>query len=105
MTLPANKVGLIVFDGVAGQRVSLGINGVTISGSYGLATVSIYKPNGRLLQSPFEFGSAGMGHPVTYCQLQAHIRYSSILTTRKQEVSRFTCQRIWRQRSASMARP
>src|ERR1051325_5845121 len=49
VTLPANKVGLIVFDGTAGQRVSLGMNGVTISGSYGLATVSIYKPNGTLL--------------------------------------------------------
>lgn len=63
VTLPANKVGLVVFDGTAGQRVSLGMDNVTISGSWGLATVSIYNPNGTVLQAPFEFGAGGQGTP------------------------------------------
>ena len=63
VTLPPNKVGLIVFDGVAGQRVSLGMSGVTINGSWDVATVTIYRPNGTFLQAPFGFGAGGNGTP------------------------------------------
>jgi hypothetical protein len=41
----ANKIGLVVFDGTAGQHVNLGITGVTISQS----DVTIYKPHGTAL--------------------------------------------------------
>lgn len=47
----ANKVAIVLFDGVAGQRVSLKLNGVTISSS----TVTIRKPDGTT------FGSASVG--------------------------------------------
>jgi YD repeat-containing protein len=38
----ANKVALVLFDGTAGQKISLGMSGVTIPASY----VTIYNPNG-----------------------------------------------------------
>jgi hypothetical protein len=43
----ANKVAIVLFDGVAGQRVSLKLSGVSISSS----TVSIRKPDGSTLGS------------------------------------------------------
>jgi len=43
----ANKIGLMLFDGVAGQKVSLNIVPVTISVSYEY----IYKPDGAILVS------------------------------------------------------
>jgi hypothetical protein len=43
----ANKVAIVLFDGVAGQRVSLKLTGVSISSS----TVSIRKPDGSTLGS------------------------------------------------------
>jgi len=43
----ANKIGLVLFDGVAGQKVSFNISPVTISSSYEY----IYTPNGTLLLS------------------------------------------------------
>ncbi len=49
----ANKVGLVVFDGVAGQRVNLGMTSVSIPSS----TVSFYQPNGTLLW----YGTYGSG--------------------------------------------
>jgi YD repeat-containing protein len=50
----ANKVALVVFDGVAGQRVSLGMTGVTIASS----TVSMFKPDGIVL-STASYGAGG----------------------------------------------
>ena len=50
----ANKVGLVLFDGVAGQRVSLGMTNVTIPSS----TVSFIHPNGTVLNSA-NFGGGG----------------------------------------------
>jgi len=43
----ANKVAMVLFDGTAGQRVSLTMSGVTIASS----TVTIYKPDGSTLAS------------------------------------------------------
>jgi YD repeat-containing protein len=39
----ANKVGLAIFDGTAGQRVIFGLNGIAID-----YDISIYRPDGRL---------------------------------------------------------
>ncbi len=47
----ANKVAMVLFDGSAGQRVSLRLTGVTISSS----SVYIYNPDGST------FGSTGVG--------------------------------------------
>lgn len=49
----ANKVGLVVFDGVAGQRVSLGMTSVSITSSM----VSLYRPDGSLMS----YGTYGTG--------------------------------------------
>ena len=43
----ANKIGLVVFDAVAGQRVSLLLNGSTMAGG----TATIYNPDGTTLNS------------------------------------------------------
>ena len=58
-----NKIGLIVFDGTAGQRVSLGVSGVAIPGSNNLGTVAMYKPDGTVLLAPFDFAGMGQGTP------------------------------------------
>jgi len=44
----ATKVALIIFDGAAGQKVSVSFSSATISGG----TVSIYKPDGTALLNP-----------------------------------------------------
>jgi hypothetical protein len=49
----ANKVALVVFDGVAGQRVGLGMTSVSIPSS----TVSLYNPDGTLMT----YGTYGSG--------------------------------------------
>lgn len=49
----ANKVGMVIFDGVAGQQTSLGVNSSTLGGS---TDVYIYKPDGSQLISDFTFG-------------------------------------------------
>jgi YD repeat-containing protein len=51
----ANKIGLMLFDGVVGQRVSLNIVPVSISSSY----ESIYNPNGTILLSTGFVGTSG----------------------------------------------
>jgi len=58
----ANKIGIILFDGVAGQRVTLGMGGVTFGAPNccDTANVTIYKPNGVLLPA-FGFGPSGSG--------------------------------------------
>jgi YD repeat-containing protein len=48
-----NKIGLVVFDGMAGQAVGLGVNSSTISG----LNMYIYKPDGTVLTQ----GGAGTG--------------------------------------------
>ncbi len=50
----ANKVALVVFDGVAGQRVNLGMTGVTIASS----AISMFKPDGIVLATA-NYGSGG----------------------------------------------
>ena len=57
----ANKVGLVVFDGVAGQRVSLGMTSVSIPAS----TVSLYKPDGTQMN----YGTYGSGGGVLDSQV------------------------------------
>lgn len=51
----ANKIALIVFDGVAGQRISLQMTGVTIASS----SVAIFNPNGSTFASSGSFGTGG----------------------------------------------
>jgi len=51
----ANKIALVVFDGVAGQQISLQMTGVTISSS----TVTIFNPNGTTLASAGSVGTGG----------------------------------------------
>lgn len=57
----ANKVGLVVFDGVAGQRVNLGMTSVSIPSS----TVAFYQPNGTLLwYGTYNSGGGALDSPV-----------------------------------------
>lgn len=53
MISTANKVALVVFDGVAGQRVGLGMTSVSIPSS----TVSLFNPDGTLMT----YGTYGSG--------------------------------------------
>ena len=47
----ANKIALVVFDGTAGQRVSLGVSEVSFGNGAGLFEVSILGPYGTTLAS------------------------------------------------------
>jgi YD repeat-containing protein len=51
----ANKIALIVFDGVAGQQISLQMTGVTISSS----SVTLFNPNGTTFSSAGSVGTGG----------------------------------------------
>ena len=53
----ANKNGLMVFDGTAGQRLSIGLSSVTITQFY----VSVYRPDGVALTTPVLYGIGGGG--------------------------------------------
>jgi YD repeat-containing protein len=44
-TIPANKVGLVVFDGAAGQPITLGFSGMSITG----LDLTVYRPEGGAL--------------------------------------------------------
>jgi hypothetical protein len=58
-TVPEENARLF-FDGVAGQRISLKLTGVTIGASgYSSAKISILNPNGSTLVSPSYFGTSG----------------------------------------------
>ncbi len=57
----ANKVALVVFDGVAGQRVGLGMTSVSIPSS----TVSLFNPDGTLMT----YGTYGSGGGVLDSQI------------------------------------
>jgi hypothetical protein len=63
MTFRPGQNSWLTFAGTAGQRVSVGVSGVTLTGSWGRGTVSIYKPDGTALQSPLEFDTDGQGTP------------------------------------------
>lgn len=59
----ANKNGLMVFDGVAGQRINLGFSSVTISSFY----VTVYRPDGAaltLLPSVVNMSGGGLELPI-----------------------------------------
>ena len=51
----ANKNGLMVFDGTAGQLLSIGLSSATITQFY----VSVYRPDGVALTTPVLYGSGG----------------------------------------------
>src|SRR5258707_1050310 len=55
----------ISFDGTAGQRVSVGMDGITLGVGYccDVGSVAIYKPDGTVLLSPFAFPNGGNGTP------------------------------------------
>ena len=55
----ANKIGIVVFDGNAGDRVGLGMTGVTIGQSNSGTTVSLRDPYGSLVLNPFNVGTDG----------------------------------------------
>ena len=50
-----NKNGLMVFDGVAGQRVSLGFSAVTVPQFY----ATVYRPDGVAMTTPDIYGAGG----------------------------------------------
>ncbi|TKB68030.1 MAG: peptidase [Nitrospira sp.] len=50
-----NKNGLMVFDGVAGQRVSLGFSAATVTQWY----ATVYRPDGVALTTPVPYGIGG----------------------------------------------
>jgi YD repeat-containing protein len=60
-----NKIAIVVFDGVPGQWVSLGMTDTTISasGCCASSTVAIYKPDGTTLLGTFTFFQGGGGTP------------------------------------------
>jgi YD repeat-containing protein len=51
------------FDGTAGQRVSVGVSDMTLATGYccNIGAVTIYKPDGTVLLSPYEFNNGGAG--------------------------------------------
>src|SRR6185437_5024096 len=52
----ANKTGLMVFDGTAGQRVSVGFNGVTVA----QFSANVYRPDGvSILFTALTFNTSG----------------------------------------------
>lgn len=51
----ANKIAMLIFDGVVGQRISLRMTGVTIASS----TIAIHKPDGSTLASTSSGTSGG----------------------------------------------
>lgn len=51
----ANKNGLMVFDGIAGQRLDLGFSSVTITNFY----VTVYRPDGMALTIPVIHNTSG----------------------------------------------
>ncbi len=52
----------LTFDGTAGQRVSVGLSGVTIGTSDCCSSlVSVYKPDGSFLMNPLDVGTSGTG--------------------------------------------
>jgi YD repeat-containing protein len=53
----ANKNGLMVFDGLAGQRLSIGLSSVTITQFF----ASVYSPDGTLLFVPTPYNTSGGG--------------------------------------------
>lgn len=56
----AGKKGMMLFDGTAGQRISLNMSSVSIGSSYCCSTfVSVIKPDGTRLVSPFYVGLSG----------------------------------------------
>jgi len=68
VTLNMSQVGQngrLTFTGTAGQRVSVGMSGITISPGYccDVGTVAIYRPNGTVLLAPYAFTNAGQGTP------------------------------------------
>lgn len=53
----ANKNGLMVFDGMAGQRLSIGLSSATIT----QFAVSVYRPDGGTLTTPVSYNTTGGG--------------------------------------------
>lgn len=53
----ANKNGLLVFDGIAGQRLSIGLSSATIT----QFAVSVYRPDGGALTTPVTYNTTGGG--------------------------------------------
>jgi YD repeat-containing protein len=51
----ANKNGLMVFDGVAGQRVTLGLSAVTVTQFY----ATVYRPDGVAMTTPALYNTGG----------------------------------------------
>ena len=62
----AGKIGILVFDGVAGQRVSFGLSGITIGAPCctDVATLTVFRPNGSTLLAPVSFNQSGFGTQV-----------------------------------------
>ena len=51
----ADKNGLLVFDGIAGQRINLGFSAVTVTTFY----ATVYRPDGVAMTTPVGYGTTG----------------------------------------------
>jgi YD repeat-containing protein len=51
----ANKNGLMVFDGTAGQRITIGLSAVTVTQLY----ATVYRPDGVAMTTPVLYGTSG----------------------------------------------
>jgi YD repeat-containing protein len=58
-SLAHNKVALVAFDGIAGQRMAIGAHNLSSSPVGGSATVSVTAPNGKVLFSCAEVWTSG----------------------------------------------
>ncbi|MBM2802689.1 MAG: hypothetical protein HW419_582 [Deltaproteobacteria bacterium] len=67
----ANKLGLVIFDGISGQRVSLGVSGFAI----GETTIKIYRPDGTNVLAQFQASS----HLQRYTESETQFRCKRLL--------------------------
>ena len=56
---PTGKIGLILFDGVKGQNLGIGVGNVTFNPSNAYGTIYVKQPNGRDLIAPVQFDLNG----------------------------------------------
>jgi len=65
LTFAAGQNARLTFDGVAGQRVSVGISDITIGTGHccEVGNVSVLKPDGSTMLAPLGFHTSGQGSP------------------------------------------
>jgi YD repeat-containing protein len=94
----ANKIGLVVFDGTAGQRVSLGVVQVANRGS----SITVFRPDGATLLSQ---GVSSTSCTSRVCPRRERIRSCSILLPQGVTASRSPSPRTFRPCRSASAEP